>query len=86
MGKGVITAVNNINEKINPYLKGHDPLYQKNIDDMLIQLDGTPNKSNLGGNAILGVSLATARAASNSKNQSLFKYLGSVKELSLIHI
>jgi len=83
LGKGVRTAVNNINEKINPYLKGHDPLDQKNIDDMLIQLDGTPNKSNLGGNAMLGVSLATARAASNSKNQSLFKYLGSVKEYKL---
>ena len=62
MGKGVRTAVNNINEKINPYLKGHDPLDQKNIDDMLIQLDGTPNKSKLGGNAMLGVSLATAVA------------------------
>ena len=83
LGKGVRTAVNNINEKINPYLKGHDPLDQKKIDDMLIQLDGTPNKSNLGGNAMLGVSLATARAASNSKNQSLFKYLGSVKEYKL---
>jgi len=83
LGKGVRTAVNNINEKINPYLKGQDPLDQKNIDDMLIQLDGTSNKSKLGGNAMLGVSLATARAASNSKNQSLFKYLGSVKEYKL---
>ncbi len=83
LGKGVRTAVNNINEKINQHLRGHDPLNQKNIDEMLIQLDGTPNKSNLGGNAMLGVSLATARAASNSKNQSLFKYLGSVKEYKL---
>ncbi len=83
LGKGVRTAVNNINEKINPHLKGHDPLNQNNIDEMLIQLDGTPNKSNLGGNAMLGVSLATARAAANSKNQSLFKYLGSVEEYKL---
>ena len=66
LGKGVRTAVNNINEKINPHLKGHDPSNQKNIDEILIQLDGTPNKSNLGGNAMLGVSLATARAASLS--------------------
>ena len=83
LGKGVRTAVNNINEKIGPLLKGYDPLDQKKIDDMLIQLDGTPNKSNLGGNAMLGVSLATARAASDLKNQSLFKYLGSVKEYKL---
>ncbi len=83
LGKGVRTAVNNINEKIGPLLKGYDPLDQKKIDDMLIQLDGTPNKSNLGGNALLGVSLATARAASDLKKQSLFKYLGSVKEYKL---
>ncbi len=83
LGKGVRTAVNNINEKIGPLLKGYDALDQKKIDDMLIQLDGTPNKSNLGGNAMLGVSLATARAASDLKNQSLFKYLGSAKEYKL---
>jgi len=83
LGKGVRTAVNNINEKIGPLLKGYDPLDQKEIDDMLIQLDGTPNKSNLGGNALLGVSLATARAASDLKKQSLFKYLGPVKEYKL---
>ena len=83
LGRGVRTAVNNINKKINSHLKGHDPLDQKKIDEMLIQFDGTPNKSNLGGNAMLGVSLATARAASNLKNQSLFKYLGSVKEYKL---
>ncbi len=83
LGKGVESAVNNINEKINPHLKGQDPLNQKKIDDILIQLDGTPNKSNLGGNALLGVSLATARAASHFKNQSLFNYLGSENNYKL---
>ena len=83
LGKGVKTAVSNVNEKINQVLKGQDPTDQKKIDDMLIQLDGTPNKSNLGGNAMLGVSLAVARAASLLKNQSLFCYLGSGNEYSL---
>ena len=77
LGKGVLKAVDNINEKINPHLSGQDPIDQKEIDGMLIQLDGTPNKSNLGGNTLLGVSLAIARAASSLKNQPLFKYLGS---------
>ena len=83
LGKGVLKAVNNINEKINPHLSGQDPLDQKEIDGMLIQLDGTPNKSNLGGNTLLGVSLAVARAASSLKNQPLFKYLGSFDEYKL---
>jgi enolase len=83
LGKGVRAAVNNINERINPHLKGQDPTDQKKIDYMLIDLDGTPNKSNLGGNAILGVSLAVARATSHANNLSLFKYLGSVNEYKL---
>ena len=83
LGKGVLKAVDNINEKINPHLSGQNPLDQKKIDGILIQLDGTPNKSNLGGNALLGVSLAVARAASNLKNQPLFKYLGSYNEYKL---
>ncbi len=83
LGRGVLTAVKNINEKINAHLRGQDPSDQKKIDNMLIQLDGTPNKSSLGGNAILGVSLAVARAASCLKNQSLFKYLGSINEYKL---
>ena len=83
LGKGVRIAVSNVNEKINRHLKGQDPTDQKKIDDMLLQLDGTTNKSNLGGNAILGVSLAVARAAANLKQQSLFSYLGTGKEYKL---
>ena len=83
LGKGVRIAVSNVNEKINRHLKGQDPTDQKKIDDMLLQLDGTTNKSNLGGNAILGVSLAVARAAANLKQQSLFTYLGTGKEYKL---
>ena len=83
LGKGVRIAVSNVNEKINRHLKGQDPTDQKKIDDMLLQLDGTTNKSNLGGNAILGVSLAVARAAANLKQQSLFRYLGTGKEYKL---
>ena len=83
LGNGVITAIRNVNEKINRKLKGQDPTDQKKIDTMLLQLDGTPNKSNLGGNAVLGVSLAVARAASHLKNQSLFTYLGTGNEYEL---
>ena len=67
-------------KKINSHLKGQDPTDQEKIDTMLLQLDGTPNKSNLGGNALLGVSLAVARAASHLKNQSLFSYLSDGDE------
>ena len=83
LGNGVRTAVNNVNKKINPQLKGQDPTDQKKIDEMILQLDGTPNKSNLGGNAILGVSLAVARAASHLKNQSLFSYLSTGNDYNL---
>ena len=83
LGNGVRKAVGNVNEKINSQLKGQDPTDQKQIDDTLLQLDGTPNKSNLGGNAILGVSLAVARAASHLKKQSLFSYLATGKEYRL---
>ena len=83
LGKGVRIAVSNVNEKINRHLQGQDPTDQKKIDDMLLQLDGTTNKSNLGGNAILGVSLAVARAAANLKKQSLFSYLGAGNEYKL---
>ena len=81
LGNGVTKAVNNVNKKINGHLKGQDPTDQKKIDKMLLQLDGTTNKSNLGGNAMLGVSLAVARAASQLKNQSLFGYLGNGNDL-----
>ena len=81
LGNGVTKAVSNVNKEINGHLKGQDSTDQKKIDTMLLQLDGTTNKSNLGGNAMLGVSLAVARAASQLKNQSLFGYLGNGDEL-----
>lgn len=76
LGKGVETAVNNINQKIAPAVIGLGAEDQRALDEKMISLDGTKNKSSLGANAILGVSLAAARAASLSKGQSLFKYLG----------
>ncbi len=76
LGKGVETAVKNINEKISKAVIGLKAEEQKVLDEKMISLDGTKNKSVLGANAILGVSLATARAASLSANQSLFKFLG----------
>jgi enolase len=75
-GKGVEKAVTNVNEKIAPALKGWDALDQAKIDKKLIELDGTPNKSNLGANALLGVSLAMAHAAAVAENLPLFRYLG----------
>ena len=77
-GKGVLEAVNNVNTKINKKLIDVNVYDQRKIDNLLIKLDGTPNKSNLGANAILGVSLACARAASNSLGISLYSYIGGV--------
>ncbi len=74
-GKGVLTAVKNINTEINAALKNQDVTDQKNIDNIMIKLDGTPNKSRLGANALLGVSMACARAAALSKNLPLYQYL-----------
>ena len=76
LGKGVQTAVKNVNEKLSPIVIGLNVEDQKNLDEQMIKLDGTKNKSNLGANAILGVSLAAARAGANSSNQSLFKFIG----------
>src|SRR5919198_2136733 len=76
LGKGVKKAVANVNEKIGPGLKGWDALDQAKIDKKLIELDGTPNKNNLGANALLGVSLAVAHAAAAAENLPLFRYLG----------
>jgi len=76
LGKGVTSAVKNVIEKITPVVLGMSATDQRAIDQKMISLDGTKNKSALGANAILGVSLATARAASISANQSLFRYLG----------
>jgi enolase len=75
-GKTVLRAVSNVNEIIEEELIGMDVRAQRLIDQSMIDLDGTPNKSNLGANAILGVSMAVARAAANSVNMHLYEYLG----------
>lgn len=83
LGKGVMKAVANANEKIAPALKGDDVFNQTAIDQKMISLDGTENKSNLGANAILSVSLACAHAAANEKRIPLFQYLGADKGIKL---
>jgi len=83
LGKGVLNAVNNVNTHIHAGLKGMDVFDQSQIDTFMIQLDGTDNKGNLGANAILGVSLAVARAAANESNCSLFKSIGGANALTL---
>jgi len=83
LGKGVTSAVKNVIEKITPVVIGMSATDQRAIDQKMISLDGTKNNSGLGANAILGVSLATARAASVSANQSLFAYLGGSKAKTL---
>ena len=76
MGKGVLKAVANVNEIIAPEVIGKDALMQKEIDQLLINLDATPNKGKLGANAILSVSLACAKAAAINKKMPLYKYIG----------
>ena len=85
LGKGVLKAVNNVNTEIKEALLGMDALNQVAIDKVMLELDGTPNKGRLGANAILGVSLAVAKAAAEALGQPLYKYLGGVnaKELPL---
>lgn len=83
LGKGVLKAVANVDDKIAPKVKGMDAFRQKELDTRMLDLDGTPTKSNLGANAILGVSLAVARAAANSKNIPLYKYIGGSKAVTL---
>ncbi len=78
LGKGVQTAVDNVNERIAPEIIDLDATEQVAIDELMIELDGTDTKSNLGANAILGVSLACARAAATSLGLPLFRYLGGV--------
>jgi len=82
-GKGVLTAVNNVNATIRETLIGLDATDQETLDAMMIELDGTPNKSVLGANAILGVSLALAKAASMALQQPLYRYLGGVSAHTL---
>src|SRR5438552_8995371 len=75
-GKGVRKAVSNVDDVIAPELIGEDAADQTAIDRLLLELDGTPNKAKLGANAILGVSLACARAAANAVGLPLYRYLG----------
>ena len=76
LGKGVLKAVTNVNGPIAEALKGHSALDQIGVDQIMLDLDGTPTKSNLGANAILGVSLATAKAAANYLDIPLYRYIG----------
>ena len=83
MGKGVLTAVDNVNDKIGPEIVDMDATNQRSIDMRMIELDGTPNKANLGANAILGVSLAVARAAAQALSLQLYQYIGGVNACTL---
>ncbi|GHC49486.1 phosphopyruvate hydratase [Ulvibacter litoralis] len=83
MGKGVLTAVENVNGKIAGTLLGVDVFEQALIDKIMIDLDGTPNKSKLGANAILGVSLAASKAAANELGLPLYRYIGGVSAKTL---
>jgi enolase len=83
LGKGVLKAVQNVNKVIAEELKGAFISEQNEIDHKMIELDGTPNKSNLGANAILGVSLAVANAAAQESNQFLYRYVGGVNANTL---
>lgn len=85
-GKGVLKAVKNVNEIIAPALKGLDVRSQEEVDKKMIELDGTPNKSKLGANAILAVSLATARAAANALKTPLYKYLSKNRNEFLLPV
>jgi enolase len=83
LGKGVRNAVGNVNEKIAPILIGHDATLQSRIDQIMLNADGTKNKEELGANAILGVSLATARAAAQSHGLPLYSYIGGIRAKTL---
>jgi len=82
-GKGVLNAVRNVNETIREAIIGLDATDQITLDEIMIELDGTPNKAKLGANAILGVSLAVAKAAANVQQQPLYRYLGGVSARTL---
>ena len=81
-GKGVLNAVKNVNEKIKPIIIGMDVFDQYGIDTAMLELDGTKTKSNLGANAMLGVSMACLKAAAKAKNLPLYKYVGDGKTLT----
>jgi len=82
-GKGVLNAVRNVNDTISDAIIGLDATDQIVLDEVMIELDGTPNKANLGANAILGVSLAAAKAAANAQREPLYRYLGGVSARTL---
>ncbi len=82
-GRGVLKAVAHVEEQIAPLLIGQNPFDQQQIDTRMIELDGTGNKSNIGANSILGVSLAVARAAAISRKEPLYRYLGFENDLTL---
>ena len=75
-GKGVLKAVQNVNQILAPKLLGLDALNQEALDKLMISLDGSPNKANLGANAILGISLAAAKAGAESLDIPIYRYLG----------
>ena len=79
LGKGVLKAVGNVNDIIAPALTGQDPTLQSRIDQIMLGMDGTKNKSKLGANAMLGVSMAVARAAAQAHGLPLYRYIGGVK-------
>ena len=83
MGKGVLNAIDNVNTLIAQELLGFSVFEQNKIDQKMIDLDGTPNKSKLGANAILGVSLAAAKAAANELGMPLYRYIGGVSANTL---
>jgi len=82
MGKGVLKAVSNVNNLIAPRLVGIDEIQQEEIDQIMIDLDGTENKSSLGANAILSVSMAACKAGANAKNISLYKHIADLADVS----
>ena len=82
-GKGVLKALSNVNDRIAPALMGKDITQQAELDKTMLELDGTPNKKNLGANAICGVSLAIARTAAMAQNQPLYRYLGGTDAVVL---
>ncbi len=82
-GRGVLKAVNNIHSRIAPALRGRSPFSQSNVDGLLLELDGTPNKANLGANAMLAASLAVAHAAAVSRGMPLYRYLALGEKVML---
>ena len=82
-GRGVLKAVDNIHNRIAPALRGRSPFSQSNVDGLLLELDGTPNKANLGANAMLAASMAVAHAASSSKGMPLYRYLVLSEKVTL---